>query len=168
MGSKKDRQRIDMMPSGLPDFFRRLANAWEKGAVNENFSLDPDAFSKLEIKTKGPAGVVQIVIVHKAPEAKGDKDYSFKTVKKQMKRQFKAISASLEQDDLPAKEDIHAFCQDYQRMMADLYSREKDPGKRMGLCNAMVAAREKEDPQALALAVKNLRLEMVECHKALK
>ncbi|SHL15771.1 XXXCH domain-containing protein [Desulfatibacillum alkenivorans DSM 16219] len=172
MGEKKDKQKIDIVQSDLPDFLRRFADAWEKKGGNPEFSLNPDAFSRLEIKakTQEPSGVVRVRLIHAIPEGKEPSPekgkINFKALKKRMKSRFKAMGASLRQGEPIPEDALDSFVEDYRVMMEYLHPKESDPEPRMGLCKALSKAHEKGDATAQKTAVDNLRREMKECHKS--
>lgn len=118
------------------DFLRALAQEIESGSKDQlkEFDLEFDDLKKLKIEIKrsgeqlhlkGKAKLNQADEVETPAEAaagegkaKAEKPLKYKTLKKRMEKSFKAISASLAKDALPAKDAVDSFVADSERMVS--------------------------------------------------
>ena len=173
--------------AALARFFREMADRLEGAAPDGpgTFGADPGDFFKLKLSLKREPGGYAVKMKAKPydaakaaamPPAAGAETptgtdapkIKYKTLKKRMKGQFKAISESLAAGTPPPAAVAEAFLADSRRMIAypgygDEYYDEYD-----SFCVAFREALEREDPEGCRTAVRELDRLKKECHDRYK
>lgn len=173
MGTQKIVKYIE--PSELPDFFRNLADALEKGE-SEEFTCAGD-FTKLKLSAKNEFGKVALKAkIKSSRECEPPEDLlgedgkpvlakpKYKNLKSRMKSSFKMLVKMVNDGEMPPREAVASFLEDSVLMCTYPGYGDEFYEDYLKVCDGLKAAFEANDLVAMKDSIKALAMEKSRCH----
>jgi len=174
----------ELTPRQAGEYLRNVAQALEEGHVGlEDLDLDWQQIHKLELKLVNRDGDVGLKTklepwVHKsgkkkkrdsAPDRKaGEKDRSFKALKKEMEKTFKGIRSSVQQGGSPNLEDARELHSQAEEMQLKAGRNQEGYSAFLELTAGLVQSGEEGDPERGRRLIQDLNQAEKDCHARYK